>query len=84
MNWVTLIGILAGVLTTISFLPQVIKAWKTKRTEDLSLSMYLIFVSGVVLWLIYGIIKADLPIILANSITAMLAGSVLIMKIIYK
>lgn len=84
MDWVTLIGIMAGVFTTLSFLPQVIKAWKTKRTEDLSLSMYLIFVSGVVLWLVYGIIKADLPIILANSVTAILAGSVLIMKMIYK
>lgn len=84
MNWITLLGISAGVLTTISFLPQVIKTWKTKHTKDISLSMYSIFVVGVLLWLVYGIVRQDIPIILANSVTVLLAGFVLIMKLIYK
>jgi MtN3 and saliva related transmembrane protein len=84
MNWITLLGISAGILTTISFLPQVIKAWKTKQTKDISMGMYAIFVSGVALWLLYGIAINDLPVILANSVTLLLAGSVLIMKIKYK
>jgi len=84
MNWITLLGVVAGVLTTISFLPQVIKAWKTKQTKDISLGMYSIFVSGVALWLFYGIAINDLPVILANAVTFLLAGFVLFMKIKYK
>jgi MtN3 and saliva related transmembrane protein len=84
MNWITLLGVVAGILTTISFLPQVIKAWKTKQTKDISLGMYSIFVTGVALWLIYGFAINDLPVILANAVTLVLAGFVLIMKIKYK
>jgi MtN3 and saliva related transmembrane protein len=84
MNWITVLGVVAGILTTISFLPQVIKAWKTKQTKDISLGMYSIFVSGVALWLIYGFAINDLPVILANAVTLVLAGFVLIMKIKYK
>jgi MtN3 and saliva related transmembrane protein len=84
MNWITLLGVVAGILTTISFLPQVIKAWKTKQTKDISLGMYSIFVSGVALWLVYGFAINDLPVILANAVTLVLAGFVLLMKIKYK
>jgi len=84
MNYITILGVVAGILTTISFLPQVIKAWKTKQTKDISMSMYSIFVIGVALWLIYGFAINDLPVILANAVTLVLAGSVLIMKIKYK
>lgn len=80
---ITIIGLLAGALTTIAFVPQVLKTWRTKSTDDLSLGMYLIFCCGVILWLTYGIIKNDLPIILANGVTLVLALSILLLKMIY-
>jgi len=66
---VTIVGLAAAVLSTISFLPQAIKTIKTKHTEDLSLGMYSIYSLGVVLWLAYGIMLNKLPIILANVVT---------------
>ena len=78
---ITLLGYIAGALTTISFVPQVIKAWKTKSTRDISLGMFLIFTLGVLLWLVYGILRFDLPIIAANSVTVTLALLILMMKL---
>jgi MtN3 and saliva related transmembrane protein len=69
MDMVTIVGLAAAVLSTISFLPQAIKTIKTKHTEDLSLGMYSIYSLGVVLWLAYGIMLNKLPIILANVVT---------------
>lgn len=83
MNWITIIGLIAATCTTISFLPQAIKSWKTKHTKDLSLPMYLIVTIGVFLWLVYGLLINDLPLILANFITLMLSSSVLFLKIKY-
>ncbi len=79
----TLLGILAGLLTTIAFLPQVIKTWKSKSARDISLGMFLIFCTGVLLWLAYGILIDDLAIILANAFTLVLAGSILYFKLKY-
>ena len=76
-----IIGYVAGTLTTVSFLPQAIKTLKTKDTESLSLSMYSIFTTGVLLWLIYGIHLDDAAIIYANAITLILASSILCMKL---
>ena len=70
---VSAIGFLAAILTTIAFLPQVIKNWKTKSAGDLSFWMYGLFVCGVSLWLAYGILLDDLPIILANGVTLALS-----------
>lgn len=84
MSFTTIIGIVAGTMTTASFLPQVIKTWKTKSARDLSLGMYLIFCIGVTLWLIYGIIKMDIPIIASNVVTLTLAVMLLIMKLSYR
>lgn len=75
-----IVGYLAGALTTIAFLPQVIKAWRTRRTEDLSLGMYLTFNIGVALWLIYGILLGSFPIIAANVLTLLLTGSILVLQ----
>ncbi|MBD3748219.1 MAG: SemiSWEET transporter [Sphingobacteriales bacterium] len=80
---ITIIGMLAAIGTTISFLPQALKIIKTKDTKSISLSMYILFVSGVLLWLIYGILKPDLPIMIANGITLILAGIILYFKIKY-
>ncbi|MCD6111080.1 MAG: SemiSWEET family sugar transporter [Thermoplasmata archaeon] len=77
------IGYVAGTLTTVSFLPQVVKCLKTKSTSDISGAMYVIFETGVLLWLIYGLLTADLPIIVANSVTASLAAAVLLQKARY-
>ena len=81
MDWITSIGLLAATATTISFLPQVIKSWKTKETRDVSLVMYIILVIGLILWLFYGFLIKDLPLIIANIVTLALAGSVLFLKI---
>lgn len=75
------IGSLAALLTTASFIPQVWQVFHTRHTKDISLGMYIAFTAGVALWLFYGILLVSWPIIIANSITLCLAGSVLIMKI---
>ncbi|HKK46943.1 MAG TPA: SemiSWEET transporter [Balneolaceae bacterium] len=83
MSLVTLLGLTAGALTTIAFVPQVIKTWKTKSADDLSLGMYSIFCSGVALWLIYGLIRKDIPIIVSNIVTFTLAMTILYFKFAY-
>ncbi|MBC7081444.1 MAG: SemiSWEET transporter [Thermoplasmatales archaeon] len=79
----TIIGLFAALFTTISFIPQVIKTYKLRRAEDISLAMYVLFCTGIFLWLIYGLIIRNLPIILANSITLSLSSIVLFFKIKY-
>ncbi len=83
-QWITVLGLLAGVLTTLSFLPQVIKAWKSRSTRDISLGMFLMFCTGVLLWIIYGILVADAPVIAANVLTFLLAATILILKLRYR
>tara|TARA_B100000676_G_C17750299_1_gene666112 strand:+ start:196 stop:459 length:264 start_codon:yes stop_codon:yes gene_type:complete len=78
------LGFIAGILTTIAFLPQVIKVWKTKSTSDISLAMFIIFTTGITFWLAYGIIIDNLALIIANSITLLLSISILIAKILFK
>lgn len=84
MNIIRLIGLVAGVLTTISFLPQVIKTWKEKKTKDISLAMYSIFCLGIFLWVIYGFLINDLPVIATNIGILSLASIILFFKIKYK
>ena len=81
MDITNIIGALAGGLTTIAFIPQVARTWKTGSARDISLFTYLLFSCGVLLWLIYGIRLHALPIILANSITLLLSVSILGLKI---
>lgn len=75
------IGSIAATLTTTAFIPQAWQVWRTRHTKDISLGMYAIFTSGVALWAIYGVMIASWPIIIANCITLLLAGAVLVMKI---
>lgn len=84
MNSITLIGLLAGFCTTISFLPQAVKTWQSKSAKDISLGMYSIMCTGVVLWLIYGFLMNDLPILLTNGVTLILACSILYFKLSFK
>lgn len=83
MDMIVLIGYIAGVLTTVSFIPQVIRAWKLKETRDLSLAMLLLFALGVLLWTLYGIWTGSMPVIAANVITFVLILVLLFMKIKY-
>ena len=84
LNLVTLLGLVAAFCTTISFLPQAVKVIKNKQTRDISLGMYLLFSTGVFLWLIYGVGTRDLPIILANAVTFALSFTILVLKLKYK
>lgn len=81
MNLTTTIGLLAALGTTIAFIPQVLQIIKTKNTRGVSLLMYIIFTSGIILWLTYGLLLNDVPIIIANSITLILAATILFLKI---
>lgn len=81
MTGIMILGLIAACLTTGAFLPQAIQTWKTRSTEDISLTMYLMMFIGIICWLIYGIMKQDLPIILANSVASFLSFVILIIKI---
>lgn len=78
-----IIGYVATLLSVVSFLPQVLKSWKTKSTKDVSLHMYLIFTTSQILWLVYGILIHSLPLAIANAIIFSLSLSVLILKVKY-
>lgn len=75
------IGYAAGALATAAFLPQVIKTIRSGKTQDISLGMYLMFCSGVSLWLVYGLMLGALPVIISNAVTLALAGTVLFLKL---
>jgi MtN3 and saliva related transmembrane protein len=79
-----IIGLIAALLTTSAFVPQVYKALKSKSTESLSLPMYLIFFVGIMLWLVYGFHLNSLAMILSNIITGILALVLIILKLKYK
>lgn len=83
-NMITVIGILAGTLTTLAFVPQVLHTWRSKSTKDVSLNTFLMFCTGILLWLIYGLFKQDIAIILANFVTFILASIILGLKLKYK
>ena len=75
-----LIGALAATATTVAFLPQVLHTLKTRDTKGISLSMYSVFTAGVFLWLVYGILIVAWPIIVANTLTLILATTILALK----
>ena len=78
-----IIGLLAGLLCTVSFLPQVIKAFKSRRTKDLSLATFSILSAGLFLWIIYGILISQIPIILTNVMILILSLLILGLKLKY-
>jgi MtN3 and saliva related transmembrane protein len=65
----TVLGFLAGILTTVSWLPQVVRSWRTRSTRDFSWPYLLVFTSGVVLWIVYGFLRDDLAVLLTNTVT---------------
>ena len=81
MNLADLLGTIAVILTTVAFVPQVWRVWKTRSARDISLGMYLVFTTGVGFWLAYGLVLGAWPIVVANSVTLALAGTVLALKL---
>ena len=84
MQTTDIIGSLAAIMTTVSFMPQVLHTLRTKDVSGISLSMYSVFTVGVSLWLVYGILLGELPIIIANTVTVALASTILAMKLKYR
>jgi MtN3 and saliva related transmembrane protein len=83
MTHIEIIGGIAAILTTVAFVPQVHKVVVHKDTHSLSLGMYLIFTTGVLLWGVYGYLRSDWLIIAANAINAVLCSVILVMKLRY-
>ena len=81
MEFAMLIGLAAGFLTTVSLVPQAMKIWKTRSAKDVSKRMFVAFCAGVALWLVYGILQEEMPIILWNSVSLALGLAILAMKL---
>jgi MtN3 and saliva related transmembrane protein len=84
MTLTDLIGTIAAVLTTISFLPQALHTFRTKDVRGISLGMYSAFTLGVAMWLVYGLMLGAWPVVIANLITLALASAILVMKLRYR
>ena len=82
-TYISLTGYLAALLTTIAFLPQLYKTWKTKTADDISLITLVLFITGLIFWIIYGLKINSIPILVANLITFIFNFSILILKIRY-
>jgi MtN3 and saliva related transmembrane protein len=84
INWTPVIGLAAGILTAGSLIPQVIKTLKEKKAEDVSLVMLIILMSGIILWILYGIKRDDLPIIATNSFSLLVNMVMVFLRIRYR
>lgn len=84
VDYVMTLGFVASTLTVSAFLPQVIKAWKTKSTKDVSLLMFSMLIIGNILWLVYGVLINSLPLVITNILIFIFASTILILKIKYK
>ena len=83
-GFTTALGLVAGTLTTLSFLPQLVKAWKSRSTHDISFGMLALFSAGLVLWIVYGVITLDVPVIAANAVTLLFVALILGLKLRYR
>ena len=83
-NYIDLFGFLAAFLTTLAFLPQLYKTWQTKSADDVSLIMLILFLTGLICWIIYGLKIHSIPILFANIVTFIFNFSILILKIRYR
>ncbi|HWI91104.1 MAG TPA: SemiSWEET transporter [Flavisolibacter sp.] len=84
MNWTQVIGIAAGICTSTSLIPQVVKTIKKKKAEDVSLGMLLVLATGIILWIVYGIKKNDIPIIATNAFSLLVNIAMVILGVKYK
>jgi MtN3 and saliva related transmembrane protein len=78
------LGYVAAICTTVAFVPQVVRVWRRRSADDISLAMYLLFMAGVVLWALYGVRVRALPVILANAVTFVLTLGVVAAKIRFR
>lgn len=84
LDWTTVLGLVAGVCTTAAVVPQIWKAWKTKKVKDVSPGMFLVLITGLALWTVYGIIQNDLPIIITNGVALALNSLMLYLLFRYE
>lgn len=84
MTSLNLLGMVAAALTTASFLPQVVRLWRTRDSEGISLITFSVFSAGVILWLIYGILLKSWPIIIANTVTILLSSAIVVLTIRFR
>jgi MtN3 and saliva related transmembrane protein len=84
LEWTDILGLVAGVCTTVAVIPQIRKAWKTKKVEDVSPGMFIVLMVGLFLWVIYGITQDDIPIIATNGVALCLNGLMLFLMVRYK
>ena len=84
MEWTDVLGLAAGICTTLSVVPQIKKAWETKKVEDVSPGMFSILIDGVFLWVVYGITQKDMPIIATNGVSLALNGLMLFLMLRYR
>lgn len=80
MDTINILGLVAGICTTVAFIPQVLQVWRTRSAQDISIGMYSVFIVGVALWLVYGLVVNSMPVVLSNLVTLLLASAVLGMK----
>jgi MtN3 and saliva related transmembrane protein len=83
-KYVTGIGLAAAAFTTLSFVPQLIRTWRLRRAEEISFAWILAFTTGIVLWLVYGLLLPSVPVILANFATLLLTLAILALKFVYR
>ena len=84
LDLTTVVGLVAGLLTTISLVPQVRKIWRSRSAKDISFKMFAAFSTGVALWLAYGVLQQELPMILWNAVSLVLALAILGMKLKFR
>jgi len=84
MSELDILGLIAPGFSTSSFIPQIWRTWKTRDVSGISLPTYVILMIALTLWLLYGILKSDAPLIIANAIMIMLSGAIAVMKIVFE
>jgi MtN3 and saliva related transmembrane protein len=79
--WLTALGLLAATLTTAANIPQVIKCWRTREADDISLAMIVTLSSGLALWTVYGALRGDLVVVIGNAVALLIALALLALKL---
>jgi len=79
--WLTALGLLAAVLTTAANVPQVIKCWRTREADDISMAMIITLGSGLALWTVYGALRGDLVVVIGNAVAFLIAGALFALKL---
>jgi MtN3 and saliva related transmembrane protein len=77
----TIIGTMAGILTTAAYLPQVVKVWRSRSAGDISLQMYILMVTGASLWVVYGLMLMQWPVIIANTVSILFTATIVVFKL---